>query len=426
MNYIILSDISRLAVICAVILFDFLFYKNIYGCKYEKKRYYVISYLIAVLLLLLVNRIGDPYINMLYSFISENVICILLFESRIKKIWFHNLLFWFLLTFSDTFTVLIWVIINESTVNFILSDKKLMLAGNILFIIFSYGVYRIYITFMQDIKYQGIRIKTALFMIIMIFFELWIVTDYGNEATDRSGGVKMLIMLTGFLVINLFFTYVIDRISEAYRYRYELSLAERLNEIHLSGYTEISYKYEESRAIIHDIKKHLMAINELDDAERSRYLSDVYERMDRLFGGFKCSNKILSVVVSQKMSYARSKGIEVIISAEDVPIDFVDDFDITAIFANLWDNAIEACDKVTDRKYIEMSMTRVNDFILINIENSYNGVIKTKNKKLVSTKSGHSSVGLKSVRLSVEKYDGVFMTNYNSRVFRAEITLPIS
>lgn len=426
MNYIILSDISQTAVTCALILFTFLFYKNIYGCKYEKKSYYVFAWLIAVLLLMLVNRIGNRYINMLYTFISSNVLCIVLFESRIKKIWFHNLLFWFLLTFGDTFSVLIWLVINEGTVDSILSDKKLMITCNILYIIFCYGAYRIYITFMQDIKYQGVRIKTALFMIIMIFFEFWTVTVYGDEMTGRSGGVKMLIMLTGFLVINLAFTYVIDRISEAYRYKYELSLAKRLNEIHLSGYNEISYKYEESRAVIHDIKKHLMTLNELDNAERSRYLSDVYERMDRLFGGFKCSNKILSVVISQKMSYARSKGIEVIISAEDVPIDFVDDFDITAIFANLWDNAIEACDKVTDRKYIEMSINRVNDFILINIENSYNGVIKTENKKLVSTKIGHSSVGLKSVRLSVEKYDGVFMTVYNSRVFRAEITLPIS
>ena len=72
-----------------------------------------------------------------------------------------------------------------------------------------------------------------------------------------------------------------------------------------------------------------------------------------------------------------------------------------------------------------MSITRVNDFILINIENSYNGILKTENKNLISTKANHSCVGLKSVKLSVEKYEGVFMTNYNSKSFRAEITLPI-
>ena len=72
-----------------------------------------------------------------------------------------------------------------------------------------------------------------------------------------------------------------------------------------------------------------------------------------------------------------------------------------------------------------MSITRVNDFILINIENSFNGILKTENKNLLSTKQNHSGVGLKSVKFSVEKYEGVFMTNYNSKSFRAEITLPI-
>ena len=289
-----------------------------------------------------------------------------------------------------------------------------------------FAFYRIYITIVQKINGQGIKFKVAAFTIIITFFESYAVLAFEEEVTDRYGSLKLLILLIGYLLINLFYAYILNQVSQVYKYRYELSLAERLNEMHLSNYKEMSRKYEESRAIIHDIKKHLMVANELNDNEdHNKYLSDVYKQMDELFGGFKCSNKILSVVVSQKMSYARSKGIKVIISAEDVPIDFVDDLDITAIFANLWDNAIEACDKINDKKYIEMNMTRVNDFILINIENSYNGILKIKNNDLISTKEDHMGVGLKSVRLSVEKYEGVFMTNYNSKTFRAEITLPI-
>lgn len=426
MNFELISFVGQSIIAATANLLFFLFYKHIYGCKYEKKRYYVLGYIVAVLLMTCVNQIGNPYVNMVYSFISANGVCIILFESQIRKIWLHNLLLWFMFIFSDAITVLMWFVTESNTLNEILSNNQLTLVSDIINIILMFAFYRIYITFMQKINFQGVQIKIAVFTIIMTFFEIWAVTAYAGEITNRHGGVNMFILLIGFLLINLFLAYVLSQVSEAYKYRYELSLAERLNEMHLSNYTEMSHKYEESRAIIHDIKKHLMVANELNDNEsHSQYLSDVYKRMDELFGGFKCSNKILSVVISQKMSYAKSKGIKIIISAEDVPIDFVEDLDITAIFANLWDNAIEACNKVNGEKYIEMSITRVNDFILINIENSYNGILKTENKNLISTKENHSCVGLKSVKLSVEKYEGVFMTNYNSKSFRAEITLPI-
>lgn len=65
-------------------LFIFLFFKNIYGCKL-KKRFYVLSYWCAVILMIAVNTIGIPFINLTYSFISLNILCILLFQSDVKK-----------------------------------------------------------------------------------------------------------------------------------------------------------------------------------------------------------------------------------------------------------------------------------------------------------------------------------------------------
>ncbi|MCH5193364.1 MAG: GHKL domain-containing protein [Oscillospiraceae bacterium] len=407
----------------------FLFYKNIYGSKYTKRRYYIVGYCIFVTLMIGVNQIGNPYLNMVYSLISDNTICLILFESNIKKIWLHNLLFWFLFVFTDVITVLMWSVIEENTLNGILSNYQLMLGSNILNIIFMFAAYKVYMTFIQKNNFQGLQFKVALFTITVTFFEIWVVATYAAQITERYDGINIIIILVGFLLMNVFLYYVLNQISDSYKYKYELSLAERLNEMHLSNYTEMSHKYEESRAIIHDMKKHLMVADNLkniDTSEQNHYLTDVYKRMDELFYGFKCSNKILSVVLSQKISYAKSKGINVNISAQDVSMDFIDDFDITAIFANLWDNAIEACDKVDEySKYITMEVRRHNDFLLINIENSYNGFIKPKKDTYVSVKPNHSGVGLKSIRLAVEKYEGVFLTDHSSKFFRAEITIPI-
>ncbi len=425
MNTELLSFISQSISTATANLFVFLFYKNIYGCKYKKKGRYVLSYLSAVILMIVINMIGNPIINLIYSFISLNIICFLLFESNFKKVWVHNLFFWFLFVLTDSVTVATWSIIVGGSFKSILSNYQLMIGSNILNIIFMFAVYRVYLTFRQKINVWVTQIKIALFVITITFFEIWIMTVYTSQTLDSNGGVTLIIMMTGFLFINLFLAYILNQVSEAYKYKYELSLSERLNEMYLSNYMEISHKYEESKAIIHDIKKHISVAEKMKDDNKAQteYLSEVYDRMNGLFNFFHCSNKILSIILSQKISYAKSKGIKIKVSVEDVPMDFIRDFDITAIFANLWDNAIEACDKVNEDKYITMDISRHNDILLINIENSFNGVIIKAKDVYTSTKPDHDGMGLKSVKLVVEKYDGVFMTSYNAVAFRAEITL---
>lgn len=425
MNTGLLSFISQSISTATANLFVFLLYKNLYGCKYKKISYYILSYFGAVILMIAVNMIESPIVNLVYSFVSANVVCLFLFEEDLKRVWANNLFFWFLFVLTDSVTVAIWSIIVGNSFEEILSNYQLMIGSNLLNIIFMFAVYRVYLTFRQKINVWVVQVKIALFVITITFFEIWIMAVYTSQTSDKNGGVTLIIMMTGFLFINLFLAYILNQVSDAYRYKYELSLSERLNEMYLLNYMEISHKYEESKAIIHDIKKHISVAEKMNDDKnaQTKYLSEVYDRMNDIFNFFHCSNKILSIILSQKISYAKSKGIKVNVSVEDVTMDFIRDFDITAIFANLWDNAIEACDKVNKGKYIAMDISRRNDFLLINIENSYNGKIIKNKDGYTSTKPDHDGMGLKSVQLVVEKYDGVFMTSFNAVAFRAEITL---
>lgn len=426
----IVSFVSQSILTASANLFVFLFCRNIFGCRYSRKILYAAAYLLAVILMIGVNQLKNPYINMVYSFVSANAISMVMFNAKLKNAWLHNLLFWIIFIFCDMVTVIIWSVIEGKTLQGILSDYQLMIGSNMLNIIFMYISYRVYITIMQRHTVKAIRLKLSIFMIAMTAFEVFIVVSYASQITDRQGGIRILIILFGYLVMNIIFAYILNQLADAYRDKYELSLSERLCEMYLANYNEISQKYEESRAIIHDIKKHLMVVDNIKDSDKAAsesYLSDICQKMSSLFCGFQCSNKILSIVLSQKISYAKSKGIEVSVSADDVDINFIDDLDITAIFANLWDNAIEACEKIGDdsKKTICMDIRRINDFILVNISNSYNGELLKNSEDYLSTKKDHDGVGLKSIALSVEKYDGVFTTKHSIDTFKAEITLPI-
>jgi len=130
-------------------------------------------------------------------------------------------------------------------------------------------------------------------------------------------------MLAGFLLINLFLAYILNQISEAYKYRYELSLSEQMCKMYLDNFTEISHKYEESKRIIHDIKEHIKVADEMKGKDGNEYFSGVYKRMSELYGRFNCSNKILSVILNQKITQAKMLGIRVEIQVDDVPMGFM-------------------------------------------------------------------------------------------------------
>ena len=148
---------------------------------------------------------------MVYSLLSANIVCMVMFEAQFKKSWLHNLLFWFIFAFCDMITVIIWSIIEENTLNGILSDYQLMLGSNILNIIFMFVAYRVYMTVMQRFTVKSIQIKLSAFMIGMTFFQVYIVGTYSVEIKNRVGGINLIIILIGCLIINIFLAYILKQ-----------------------------------------------------------------------------------------------------------------------------------------------------------------------------------------------------------------------
>lgn len=84
--------------------------------------------------------------------------------------------------------------------------------------------------------------------------------------------------------------------------------------------------------------------------------------------------------------------------------------DLSLILGNILENAVEAASKEASDKYIHIRMKYDKNNLLIFVVNNYNGkLIKTKDKKLKSTKidSGNHGIGLSSVERVVSKYHGV-------------------
>ncbi|MGN0594694.1 MAG: ATP-binding protein, partial [Hominimerdicola sp.] len=323
----------------------------------------------------------------------------------------------------------IWTVAEGRNLHEIISNSELMIASNLMNIIVMFLGYKLYIAVIDSNRIKAIKVNEAVFLLLMTLLESYVIYNYMWKADSSRDGIVIITMLLGFLFFDIYIAYIIQQISEAYKYKYELSMANRQNEIQLAHYRDMEIKYQKSRIVIHDIKKHLSILGELkntDDTKAVKYGNLIEEEINSLFFGFHCSNQILSIVTSQKIASAEKEKIEVITKIQDLNLDFINDFDITAIFANLWDNAIEACVKLSEeRRFIKLYMKKINGFIIINMENSFdNDIIKSKDK-ILSTKDNHIGVGLSIIDDTVKKYDGLFITEPKDGVFNAEITIPI-
>ena len=164
-------------------------------------------------------------------------------------------------------------------------------------------------------------------------------------------------------------------ISRAYKTEKELELVTQQSMLQLNAYKELNEKYNASRRIIHDVRKHISSLeglinsNKADEAERYKDLLNA--ELNKLMPRFECDSSILTVVINNKLDAAEKMNVDFRVDAEFTRIDFISNLDITAIFSNLLDNAFEACEELPeDKRRVWLSITRRNYFVFIYLENT--------------------------------------------------------
>ncbi len=431
MNFEVLHTLSQSIGTLLINLIIFMFFNSVYTPRYKNKLYYVLTFAVWTLVMYGVNYINFAPLNLAYMFLSSEIICIKMYNATFKNSLLYNIMLMFLIVFSDTITYIMWSVAWGRSLEEMASDPKLMIISNLLNIIIFFLTCRIFTSLIEKNEISEIKKQESLFLILMTVFECYIVYSMVMDISDNSNAVLIIELLIGFLFLNVYVIYIIRKTAGLYKYKYDAELLTKLNEMQLEHYRELDGKYQDTRQIIHDMKKHLLVISELNGTGNERaadYSSVLEKRLDSLFCDFKCSNPILSIVISQKYALAEKKGITVKTDVEDVDISFIEDLDITGIFTNLWDNAIEACNDVdVSEREINFVMKKVSGFILVNIENSYDKdkCPSLENETVLSTKENHMGVGLSVIKKLVEKYGGLFNPETTDEKFVIELTIPV-
>lgn len=259
-----------------------------------------------------------------------------------------------------------------------------------------------------------------------------------NDNCTLPPWINWMISLNAFfiLIMNLL-VFGINQYSQKKNREYtEMQLLLQKETDFTEYYKMLLTQNENQSILIHDIKKHLQSIESLNE-QNARDKISAYIRQLLLSSDLKetariCDNELLNAILARYKRQCDEKHIGFLTDIRSGTLNFMTDSDLTSLFCNLLDNAIEASGNMPD-SYIELNISKreKTPFVLITAVNSCRINPFTYDKgNLVTTKSDKHAhgFGIKSIRKVCEKYDGNIQMYYNeeSLTFHTVITIRIS
>lgn len=329
---------------------------------------------------------------------------------------------------ADLFASLSISAVSKNSIISTLQQKDIIILRYLLNCILAFTLCNIAFSFIKkkhtDYAWYEVIIYTML-AIAEVAASAYIVANIGHSST----GVFMILFLSGCFILDIYIVLVFDRISKSRHTEKANALLQQQAQMQLSVYRDLKQRYEQSVKIVHDVKKHINALEGLIKSENlsraAAYKNNMYDILDKFQPSFKDSNELLSVIINHAILRTEQNNIKMHIQIENIDLSFISDIDLTTIISNIIDNALEAVSELPDNKReIWFVIEKRMGCILIHSENPYNYVEDISPNKYKSTKRGHMGIGLTNIESTVKKYGGIFTAENDNGRFSVSVTFP--
>ena len=185
----------------------------------------------------------------------------------------------------------------------------------------------------------------------------------------------------------------------------------------------------------HDLKHTVSGIEALlngagSDMEQARaYIKELQAGIEP-YGWFqKTGSTVLDAMLYQKKRECESRSIRLIAYVDGAKTGFINALDMSALFGNAMDNAIEAAQGLTDpeKREIRVKIGPSGGLMLMVFHNYYEGPRRQAGGGFQTTKPdgrGHG-YGLKNIEATAEKYGGAAQTECTEDEFTLNVMLPM-
>ena len=414
-------------VIIAGLMFQFM------GDRYEKAFVnpwvYRIAAAAAVVIVTLVNLKHNTWWNMGANFLVFGIASFIFFEDKSSRS------YWRVLE-SECFFIMVALFegIGVFGIDLLMEKLSLMpedvvISGSIE-VVFSKLVliffYYVLLRRLWKKDYRQSRTQAFLYLVMFIYSVVNILML--ATAVTRKADYFLLCANMGCLIFaNLYLFYSLKVEDEKNSMEFQIAMMKQQESLQFEHYERQREKYGRSIEVLHDVSKHIRSIEELYRAgvtdKAMEYTKQIGSILKPLVPEEYSDNPMLNILLADKKQTAESIGIRFVVKVESTGLGFIEPVDVTTLFGNLLENAMQAVLKCSGERYIKVHIKNYNEMLSIRIENSVEKEVRIKNGKPVSTGGKGTGIGCLNVQRCVEKYGGSVLYKNGDGKFYSDVIL---
>lgn len=352
-----------------------------------------------------------PFINMAAHIILFAVISyVFYFEAGDKKLIriLETEILYIVIAVSETLGVflmdIILKLIHVAPQNEMITQSMETAFSKLVLLFFYYALF----SRLWDKSELRTKTQYALYLIMFVYSFCNIIAF--AVMADRENPVIMMLNVGSALLANMYMLYFFKFSDEKNYYKLQVEMMQQQQTLYYENYEKQKENYAEIMRVLHDVDKHIKVIEGMYQKNRQKeamdYTKQINEILRPLIPEKYTDNFTLNCILMDKIKAAQKQGIVFDTDLFDADFGFMEAVDITILFGNLIDNAIAACIRCSDNRYIRLQAAAYGDMLSIRIENSICEDVLVKNGKISSKPQNGHGIGLLNIQRCVDKYDG--------------------
>lgn len=408
---------------------------NLFIPKYSKyvtcislSIFYSILFLISLLDLFWLNTVSFSLIN--FIFIS------IFYDVKWGSALFHSAISVIMMNLGE---LIMGSIFSDFLRNFYEARSNIALLASFTFmnkLLYFIPMYLLSHFFQKPLESRKRTDKAAFWVMAVPLISIWLTmtllivchTAETSPLLDQMITISAALILFLNLLVWAIYSYMQNKSMEFAKMQLQLQ-----KENDAAAYYKMLLKQKENQSIlIHDIKNHLQSITQLSREGKAdkvnSYINEIVHSFDLQSPASVCDNEFLNIILCRYLRICAEQKISFQPDIRSHAVDFLTDSDLTGLFCNLLDNAVESAKKQPD-SFIKLTVIKKQNtaFTVLTMTNTCCKNPFTAGNKLVSTKGNCKShgFGMKSIERIVKNYGGDIKIYYKNedKTFHTILTL---
>ena len=274
--------------------------------------------------------------------------------------------------------------------------------------------------------YKNFDKRIVIVAVVTVLFSIGIIRFYRQAGVEGFYNQWVTIAISLYAITNsvlalfiLFFLWRLVSMKSSY------FIQRRLEEEQIKQFKMQMRNNEQLNIKYHDLKH---KINSLEGTLPQQEIREINQMLKTYDGSYQTGIAGLDTLLNEKSYYCLKHNIDLTLNGDTKALSFINELDIYSLFGNVLDNAIEAVRQIQEKekRVISIIIEKKGEMIYLNEMNYTNGNPNFIDGLPQTTKTGekgYHGFGMKSIRNTVEKYNGMVNVSINGDLFTLSIVL---